>query len=188
MPPIRPYAVAPDRLPAYVEALAAMLEGDGPALLPYADGDPEPAVPDDADLPDDLGLVVSTSGSTGAPKRAMLTRAALRASGTATHDRLGGDGMWLLALPAQHIAGTQVILRSLAARRAPLLLNMIDGFRTADLVDALAWAPPVRRYTSLVPTQLATVLDDPEATEALGTFDGVLVGGAATAPALLERA
>ncbi|BDZ56730.1 hypothetical protein GCM10025872_03870 [Barrientosiimonas endolithica] len=65
---------------------------------------------------------------------------------------------------------------------------MIDGFRTADLVDALAWAPPVRRYTSLVPTQLATVLDDPEATEALGTFDGVLVGGAATAPALLERA
>lgn len=188
MPPIRPYAVAPDRLPAYVEALAAMLEGDGPALLPYADGDPEPAVPDDADLPDDLGLVVSTSGSTGAPKRAMLTRAALRASGTATHDRLGGEGMWLLALPAQHIAGTQVILRSLAARRAPLLLNMIDGFRTADLVDALAWAPPVRRYTSLVPTQLATVLDDPEATEALGTFDGVLVGGAATAPALLERA
>ncbi|WP_289232156.1 AMP-binding protein [Barrientosiimonas endolithica] len=110
--PIRPYAVAPDRLPAYVEALAAMLEGDGPALLPYADGDPEPAVPDDADLPDDLGLVVSTSGSTGAPKRAMLTRAALRASGTATHDRLGGEGMWLLPLPAQHIAGTQVILRS----------------------------------------------------------------------------
>ena len=37
------------------------------------------SVPDDAELPDDLGLVVSTSGSTGAPKRAMLTRDALRA-------------------------------------------------------------------------------------------------------------
>ena len=45
MPPIRPYAVAPDRLPAYVEALAAMLEGDGPALLPYADGDPVGPLP-----------------------------------------------------------------------------------------------------------------------------------------------
>jgi O-succinylbenzoic acid--CoA ligase len=43
-----------------------------------------------------------------------------------------------------------------------------------------------RRYTALVPTQLRRFLDaDPEA---LRAFDAVLVGGAATDPALLDRA
>jgi O-succinylbenzoic acid--CoA ligase len=43
-----------------------------------------------------------------------------------------------------------------------------------------------RRYTSLVPTQLRRYLaDEPEA---LASFDGVLIGGAATDAALLERA
>ncbi|MGZ4766176.1 MAG: AMP-binding protein, partial [Ilumatobacteraceae bacterium] len=51
-------------------------------------------------IDDDVALVVSTSGTTGVPKGAMLTAAALRASASATHARLGGPGQWLLALPA----------------------------------------------------------------------------------------
>lgn len=187
MPTIRPVAVDPDRLPEYVEALTAMLEGTGPALMPYAADTTEPDVPDGA-VPDDLGLVVSTSGSTGTPKRAALTRAALIASATATHARLGGPGQWLLAMPAHHVAGTQVIIRSITARRSPVLLNLTDGFDPTDLVDALAWMPPARRYTSLVPTQLQRVLDHDDGADALMAFDGVLVGGAATAPVLLQRA
>lgn len=187
MPEIRPVAVAPDRLPAYVEALTAMLEGTGPALLPHAADEPAPQLPS-GPAPDDLGLVVSTSGSTGAPKRAALTRANLVASATATHDRLGGPGQWLLAMPAHHIAGTQVLVRSILARRPPILLNLADGFDPVDIVDALAWAPPSRRYTALVPTQLARILDDERALAALTTFDGVLVGGASTSPGLLSRA
>ena len=35
-------------------------------------------------------LVVATSGSTGAPKLVLLSRAAMRASADATHTRLGG--------------------------------------------------------------------------------------------------
>ena len=42
---------------------------------------------DDADP---TALVVATSGSTGEPKGALLPSSALRASATATHDRLGG--------------------------------------------------------------------------------------------------
>lgn len=185
-----PITVSPDRLPLYLQALTAMVEGDGPALLPYPEGAPAPGIDqkDLAGLPDDAGLVVSTSGSTGTPKRAVLTRAALRASAVATHHRLGGDGQWVLAMPAHHIAGTQVLIRSILARRAPLLLNLTHGFDPADLVDALAWAPPGRRYTSLVPAQLRTVLSDPRATTALATFDGVLIGGASSAPALLSQA
>ena len=45
-----------------------------------------------------------------------------------------------------------------------------------------------RRYTALVPTQLARLLDDPAATRGAGGLDGVLVGGAATPPRLLAQA
>ena len=72
-----------------------------------------------ADLPDDLAVVVGTSGSTGTPKRALLTAGALRASARATHERLGGPGQWLLPLPAHHVAGLQVLLRSVEAGTHP---------------------------------------------------------------------
>ena len=42
------------------------------------------------DIDDDVAVVVSTSGTTGAPKGAMLTAAALTASAEATHRRLAG--------------------------------------------------------------------------------------------------
>ena len=73
----------------------------------------------DEDIDDDVAVVVSTSGTTGTPKGAMLTAAALTASADATHRRLGGPGRWLLALPAYHIAGLQVLVRSVIAGSAP---------------------------------------------------------------------
>jgi O-succinylbenzoic acid--CoA ligase len=45
-----------------------------------------------------------------------------------------------------------------------------------------------RRYTSLVPTQLLRLLDEPVELAALRTFDAVLLGGAATPAPLLARA
>lgn len=187
MTQLLPIAVDPNRLPLYLEALTAMLEGEGPALLPHPH-DVAPPMVDADDLPDDAGLIVATSGSTGRPKRAVLSRAALRASAEATHDRLGGEGQWVLAMPAHHIAGTQVLVRSILARRAPLLLNLSGGFDPRDLADALAWSPPARRYLSLVPTQLRAVLDNEHASSALASFDAVLVGGASCPPALLDAA
>lgn len=136
------------------------------------------------------GVAVATSGSTGAPKRAVLPAAALRASAAATHQVLGGPGRWLLALPPHHIAGLQVVLRSLLAGYEPAP-GPIAGFTPQAFVDAVRAAartgePP--RYVSLVPTQVARLLDDPAGTGVLAGFDAVLVGGAATDPALLGRA
>jgi O-succinylbenzoic acid--CoA ligase len=54
------------------------------------------------------------------------------------------------------------------------------------LADAVARTRGDRRYTALVPTQLRRSLDAEPA--ALRAFDAVLVGGAATDPALLARA
>ena len=119
-------------------------------------------------MPDDLAVVVGTSGSTGSPKRAMLTAGALRASAGATHDRLGGPGQWLLTLPAHHVAGLQVLLRSLDAGTEPVVMDLADGFTPTAFVAATALLDAgVRHYTSLVPTQLARLLGHAGSVEAL---------------------
>jgi O-succinylbenzoic acid--CoA ligase len=169
--------------------LAEALEGDAP-LLPYAASAPAPTVAphDPADLPEGLAVVVGTSGSTGTPKRALLTSSALAASSRATHRRLGGPGQWLLALPAHHVAGLQVLLRSLDAGTTPVAMDLTDGFLPQAFVAAAARLEPGRRrYTSLVPTQLLRLLDHPLGPESLRTFDAVLVGGAAMPPRLRRR-
>jgi O-succinylbenzoic acid--CoA ligase len=85
-------------------------------------------------------------------------------------------------LPANHVAGVQVIVRSLLAGHAPV----IRGAQT--FAEAVASMTGPRRYTSLVPTQLLRLLDDPAGLDALRTFDAVLLGGAATPAPLLARA
>jgi O-succinylbenzoic acid--CoA ligase len=130
-----------------------------------------------------------TSGSTGDGKGVLLPASALLASASATHDRLGGGGRWLLALPVRHVAGLQVLVRSLVAGTTPVVLDGDGGFRAEAFVRAAAELTGPRRYTALVPTQLVRLLDaGGAALEALAGFDAVLVGGAATAPALRERA
>src|SRR3954454_13413847 len=114
------------------------------------------------EVDDDVCLVVPTSGSTGEPKHVELTADCLLASGAATASVIG-EGRWWLQLPVTHIAGLQVVIRS--------------GF--APSLDAGGC-----NYTSLVPTQLVRMLDDPR----LPALKAVLLGGAAAAPALLEAA
>jgi O-succinylbenzoic acid--CoA ligase len=173
--------------------LEAALTGRSP-VLPYAAADPPPSVPahDPDELPDGLALAVGTSGSTGRPKRALLTADSLERSAWATHQVLGGSGGWLLAMPAHHIAGLQVLVRSLASGVAPAVMDLRDGFSAeafaaaSSMVRTSGAAP--RRYTALVPTQLARLVADPVGLEALASFDGVLVGGAATPAALVAQA
>jgi O-succinylbenzoic acid--CoA ligase len=197
---VRPLPVAGGA--AALEVLPALrraLDGDGPALRPVSAGASvegladEVLAPGEDDAADPTVLVVSTSGSTGDPKAALLSRTALLASATATHRRLDGPGSWLLALPAQHIAGLQVLVRSLVAGTTPIALDSATGFSpnafaaaTAEL-DAVADGGP--RYTSLVPTQLHRLLEAGGAGQAaLTSYDAVLVGGSAVTASLLERA
>jgi o-succinylbenzoate---CoA ligase len=143
-------------------------------------------------------LVIATSGSTGQAKGVELPATALLASAAATHARLGGPGGWLLTLPVQHIAGAQVLVRSLLTGHKPAVLDLRGGFDVDAFAAAARAVPPVsavpvpgpcRRYTALVPTQLVRLLDAGGAgLDALRGFDAVLVGGAACPPALLARA
>ena len=127
----------------------------------------------------DVGLVVTTSGSTGQPKAVMLPRAAMIASARATESVLGGPGTWHLALPVHYVAGAMVIVRSIVA-----------GTALRDTGSDLALLRPAagRNYISLVPTQLIRAVDDPLLATSLAAFDAILIGGARLDEPLAARA
>jgi O-succinylbenzoic acid--CoA ligase len=175
---------------AVLRGLEAALAG-GPALLPVAEGAPALPTPPPADVRQRVALVVETSGSTGTGKRVALSSEALLAGAAAADAALGGPGGWVLALPTHYIAGLNVLTRSIAAGTTPVVVapGHFDAAAFADAADRLVTGPAApRRYTSLVPVQLARVLDDGRATAALARFDAVLVGGQATPAALRDRA
>ncbi len=217
-----------DGSPAAVDvlaaALAAVLDGpgtgdpdgrSGTAVLPLAHDAP---VPDAAagdgrgagacgGPPAPSGVLVATSGSTGEPRLVVLPPAALRASAAATAARLGGPLRWLLALPADHVAGVQVIVRALLAGGPPgrpggaghtarrglpdglVAQDLRGGFRPDGFAAATAALGPGPRATSLVPTQLLRLLDaGGAALDALRGYAAVLVGGAALDAGLRARA
>ncbi|MBV9350901.1 MAG: o-succinylbenzoate--CoA ligase [Mycobacterium sp.] len=140
------------------------------------------------DIDDDVALVVTTSGTTGPPKGALLTAAALTASAHATHDLLGGPGRWLLALAPHHVAGMQVLVRSVLAGTDPVELDISSGFDITQLPGVVAKLGSGRRYTSLVATQLAKALTDPAAAAALAELDAVLLGGGPAPQPILDSA
>ena len=171
-----------------------------PLLVPIAPGEDEGQVRSDlarriTRVPARTDLVLRTSGSTtGTGRLIAMSAAALVASARATHARLGGPGTWLLPLPAHHVAGLQILIRSLDAGTEPGVVDTSSGFSPAALAEALSsarrstGATACRLYVSLVPTQLVRVLQDPQARRALAGADAVLLGGAAADPALLDRA
>ena len=173
-------------------ALKQVLDGRASALLPVPAGadrqSTSAALRVGEAIDDDIALVATTSGTTGAPKGALLTAAALRASATATHDRLGGPGRWLLALPAYHIAGVQVLVRSLLSDTVPVELDVSNGFDIDELPSAVKELGSGRRYTALVATQLAKALTDPAAAAALAELDAVLIGGGPAPRPILDAA
>jgi O-succinylbenzoic acid--CoA ligase len=128
-------------------------------------------------------VVVATSGSTGPPKGVQLSAAALRASAAASLTRVGAvpagagpAGRWLCCLPGFHVAGLQVLVRSLLAGTEPVVTDRVDARTVAGCGCA---------YVSLVPTQLRRLLD---AGAPLGLFEAILLGGAAPPAGLLAEA
>jgi len=186
-----------------MEPLAAALDGTGPAILPLDAGLPAPRLrqligafqpqvvvgPDGAatarsdagKTAPDTAVIIGTSGSTGEPRGVELSAAALLHSARASLARVGArpGERWLCCLPVTHVAGLQVLVRSLAAGTEPAVAAVLDGAAVAASGCA---------HVSVVPTQLARLLGAAGGAGALAAFTSVLVGGAAADPGLLERA
>ena len=147
-----------------------------------------------------IALVVGTSGSTGTPKRTALTVGALAASAVATENFFEANAdaasQWLLALPAHYIAGAQVLARSVLAGTSPVIARSVTEpvhFTPEVFLQAVERMSSARRFISLVPTQLHKLLESADANphlgaeihEALGSFTGILLGGAPASADLL---
>lgn len=137
--------------------------------------------------PEPEPLIIETSGSTGIPKRVVLSRRAIEASVSATTRRLGAEGVWLLTLPASYVAGLQVIARSLLAGHEPVLVDEHGSFAAA-YDAAYSSAPDLPRFTSLVSAQISRLLDDPADLAALQGCHTVLLGGGPIDPGARRRA
>ncbi|MEE2567870.1 AMP-binding protein [Pseudarthrobacter sp. J64] len=174
-----------------LKALAAALHGEGPAVELSAAPDGSLVV-DHVETPgyDDAVVVVRTSGSTGEPKSTVLPVEALAASSMATAIALRGEGQWLLALPVQYVAGVQVLVRSLFAGTRPWAMDLSHGFTPERFTAAALELTDNIRFTSLVPTQLQRLLEDPspDTLAVLRRFNGILLGGAPASASLLDAA
>ncbi|MFD4250682.1 o-succinylbenzoate--CoA ligase [Amycolatopsis thermoflava] len=184
----------PESVDELAGAVAAALDG-GEAVLPLDGGDPKAAgllagMRPDEPVEPGTAVIIATSGSTGEPKGVLLSAEALQASAAATHARLGGPGRWLLATPANYIGGLQVLVRSMLAGQ-PFAVLPPGPFRAERFAEAarpvLAGDGP--RYTAMVPTQLTRLLDaGGPGLDAAKAFDAIILGAAATTPALRARA
>ena len=174
---------------AVIEALAGrqalfITAPETAGLMPEVHGLPD-------QTPDDVAFIIESSGSTGTPKRIQHTAAAALDSSQIAAKRLDGHGQWLLALPINYVAGLNVLVRSAVADTAPVVMNTAVSFTAEAFVRSASLMRGDRRYTALVPTQLARLaaaLDhDEDVLRALRSFDAILVGGQSVAPTLLAK-
>lgn len=136
----------------------------------------EAARPDEP-VRDGDALVVMTSGTTGAPKAAVLTHDAVAAAAGATSRRLGADpdqDRWLACLPLAHVGGLGVVTRALVTGTP---LTVIERPEPEALATAAADGCTL---VSLVPAVLPRI--DP------GAFRVIVLGGSAMPPGLPANA
>lgn len=154
-------------------AIAALLETLRPSTLIDEEG--MHALDGGEPVPEGTAAVITTSGSTGAPKGVVLSHAALEASAGASLRRLGAtsDDRWLCCLPLHHVAGVQVLVRSRLLGVEPVVHARFD-------LDAVAAQRDVS-MVALVPTMLRRLLD---AGTDLSHLRCVLLGGGAPGPVL----
>jgi acyl-CoA synthetase (AMP-forming)/AMP-acid ligase II len=146
------------------------------------------ALVDESRDPRDPAWLLFTSGTTAAPKGAMLTHASVHAAVAASTAArpVEPDDVYLFPFPLCHVAGYNVVHRHANGR--PVVL--VDGFEPRSFCAAVG-AEAVTS-TSVAATMLAALLDhvdaDPEALAQLATLRSVAYGAAPMAPSLLRRA
>ena len=138
--------------------------------------------------------VLWTSGTAGNPRGVALSFEGLAANAQASRQRLGLalTDQWLATLSLAHVGGLALVMRALFLGSGLVAYGRLRAEEISSLVDGPE-APPVGVNTpvthlSLVPTQLLRLLDYRAGRPPPETFRCLLLGGAHTPQALLDRA
>ena len=129
-------------------------------------------------------VVVSTSGSSGSPKFACLSREALLASAAAvnSHLQVTSDDRWLCALPLFHVGGAGIWAR--AQLSGSPVTQLRERWNVGRFCDRVLESRAT--LSALVPAQVYDlVVKDRSAPD---TLRAVLVGGGALESGLRQRA
>lgn len=168
---------------------ATLVVGDvappGSVSWSQAHGDPSAYVPP-VSAPDDLALLVYTSGTTADPKGVQHTHRSLLAE-TRSPVVVAGTGpgsSHLSVFPSGHVAAVNGLLRILVLGSPTVLMDAWDAGTAARLIDDYEVT-----VTAGAPVHLAGFLDARERGEIrLTSLREYLVGGASVPAALVERA
>jgi acyl-CoA synthetase (AMP-forming)/AMP-acid ligase II len=197
------YRLAPTQLRAIIDRLnpVTIVMGDSmtiPAGLPFAvetvgrsrflaaiAGSSSPEVPWRPD-PDDVAVLLFTSGTTGEPKAAVLRHRHLVSYVIGTVEFLGAgeDEAALISVPPYHVAGISAVLSSVYSGRRMVQMEAFDEERWVDLVRREAVT-----HAMVVPTMLGRILDVLECKGlALPSLRHLSYGGGRMPAATIERA
>src|SRR5690606_3072459 len=147
---------------------------------------PAPPAPDWPDDPDAIALLLFTSGTSGAPKAAVLRHRHLVSYvlGSVEFGAAGEDEAALVAVPPYHVAGMAAILSSVYAGRRIVQLPRFDARR---------WIRAARdeqtTHAFVVPTMLARIVEAlAEDGGALPALRALAYGGGPMPAPVIERA
>lgn len=144
-----------------------------------------PWAPPNIRLSSKIQVIISTSGTSGAPRGAMLTVRNVHAAVIAARKRqeLTVGDVWLNCLPLFHIGGLSILLRCSQAGACMVLHERFEPARVWE--DLRKWRVT---HLSLVPTMLALLLDFSKESAPPKALRTVLVGGSALSAKLAQRA
>ncbi len=163
-----------------LDRLASALASDAPVRVVLAGPGADPVA---AEPPGETRLLIATGGTTGGPRLAIHTWGTLFAAARGVQSWLGGGPVDSLChLPLHHVSGLMQVVRAWASAGSVRLAPWPEIARGAF--------PPARpgEVTSMVPTQLARVLETPGGAAWLRGFRVVFLGGAPAWPELRARA
>ncbi|MBL8553748.1 MAG: acyl--CoA ligase [Phenylobacterium sp.] len=136
--------------------------------------------------PEDIALIVYTSGTTGKPKGAMLSQATITASALANLAWMGADGLRssVCAAPVNHVGAINNLCMPVLAAGGHIIFH--------PRVDVAAIGEISRRerptYLVSSPTGFAMMLQQPQGmAERLGATRLIVFGGAVTPEPVLEQ-
>jgi len=134
--------------------------------------------------PDEVAVVMHTSGSTGVPAPVELTYRNLwwSAAGSAVALGLDPEERWLCCLPVAHVGGLSILVRSAIYATTAIVHERFD----TDAVLAVLTGEEGPTMVSLVPTMLGRLLD--AGLERPPALRHALLGGAPAPDGLLARA